>query len=412
MKTVRPVPVGTSSSRRAQPVRQTRTNPPRAYSGIGRSFGARDASGGGAGNDDEEHTEIYPAITHFADAITALPRELVRHFTLLKEVDAKIFAPEEALGQLVEAALNYPFPQPRHNQVTLQAVGSASLGGSSNASISGSVTKGPNASTPDVIDKYDRATAIYDPENLPRRHLFRQCAYTMQEMLVSLDEKNHVISTATEALDKHISRLNDCLPYVEGEISEEARYGSTKHWAYAENRAHKPNDRSRRETANVNSLTNAAATAAAEEAAARSDARKQAMLMKKGRQQHVDSDFDDHHDNRKGDKRPHGNSKKGRPTDSNTGAAAANSGVHNNPPPSKRRKVEKGPSGGAVMERSLSAAYGTNGTASKGKINSPGETPVPDPKKRSKAAATTNGQPRKRCVRHYILKINMLTSIV
>jgi hypothetical protein len=398
MKTAR-VPADASSGRRAQPVRQARTNPSRANSGLGRSVGARDASGGGgAGNDGEEQTEIYPAITHFADAITALPRELVRHFTLLKEVDAKIFAPEEALGQLITAALNYPLPQPRHNPHQIQAAGSASLGGSANASINGSVIKSRSNPTPDAIDGYDRATAVYDPENLRRRQLFRQCAYTIQEMFVSLDEKNHVISTATEALDKHMSRLNDCLPYVEKEVSDEARYGSTTHWAYSENRIHnKTNDRSRRETANVNALTNAAAAAAAEEAAARSDARKQAMLAKKGRQQHVDSDFDDHHDNRKGEKRPHGNTKKGRPADSNAASAATNGGAHGNPP-SKRRKVDKGPSGGAVMERSLSAVFGANGTVTKGKANSPRQTPVPDPKKRSKAVATTNAQPRKRYV--------------
>ncbi|KFZ08167.1 hypothetical protein V502_09508 [Pseudogymnoascus sp. VKM F-4520 (FW-2644)] len=397
MRTARQAPPDTSSGRRAQPVRQTRANPPRAHSGLGRSFGARDASGR-ISPDEEEQTEIYPAITHFADAITALPRELVRHFTLLKEVDAKIFAPEEALVQLVEKALNHPLPTRSQSTDRLQITDSTPTPGSGPMSVNGSIAYGRNTSMLDDTDNPDRASAVYDADNLPRRQLFRQCAYTMQEMLVSLDEKNHVISTATEALDKHLARLADCLPFVEGEISEEARHGSTKHWAYTENRVvNKPNERSRRENANVNHLTNAAAAAAAEEAAARSDARKQAMLAKKGRTQLAESDFDDNTDHRKdNNKRPHGNTKKGRPADtSNSGATTNGGGAHGNPP-SKRRKVDKGPNGGAVMERSISSVYGSNGVGPKGKTNSPRGTPLPDPKKRSKAAASTNGQPRKR----------------
>lgn len=404
------MPPDTSSGRRAQPVRQTRANPPRAHSGLGRSFGARDASGR-ISPDEEEQTEIYPAITHFADAITALPRELVRHFTLLKEVDAKIFAPEEALVQLVETALNHPLPARSQSTDRLQITDSTPTPGSGPMSVNGSIANARNTSIPDDADNPDRATAVYDADNLPRRQLFRQCAYTMQEMLVSLDEKNHVISTATEALDKHLARLNDCLPFVENEISEEARHGNTKHWAYTENRVvTKPNERSRRENANVNHLTNAAAAAAAEEAAARSDARKQAMLAKKGRAQLPESDFDDNTDHRRDNKRPHGNTKKGRPVEtSNSGGTTNGAAAHGNPP-SKRRKVEKGPTGGAVMERSLSSVYGSNGVAAKGKANSPRGTPLPDTKKRSKAAATTNGQPRKRYVTKWNA-INLHTNI-
>ena len=95
-----------ASSRRAQPVRQARINPPRV-SGYDRS----------TNNDHDvphdQPIDIFPALTHFTDAITALPKDLVRHFTLLKEVDAKIFAPEEALVKLVDAALKSTDAGPR-----------------------------------------------------------------------------------------------------------------------------------------------------------------------------------------------------------------------------------------------------------------------------------------------------------
>ena len=385
MKTGRQVPGETGGSRRAQPVRQTRTNPARAFGAGGRSLGARGAAARAADDDDEDQHEIYPAITHFSDAITALPRELVRHFTLLKEVDAKIFAPEETLGQMVDAALKLPLPESRHHQDTNDAGTSASI----NGSINGLMASGHGSAIVDSIEGHDRNAAIFSQENIPRRQLFRQLAFTMQEMLVSLDEKNHVISTATEALDKHTARLKYVMPYVEAEISEEARWGSTKHWAYADNRIpNKPNERSKREKENVNALSRAAAEAAAEEAQAKADRKQPARDKKSRNQHHAESDFDDH--GGKGDKRAHGNSKKSRQSD-----VAGTNGGANGPPP-KRRKVDKEAKGGSAMERSASGLHGANG-ASKGKnsVNSPRETPIPEPKKRAKPT-NTNGQPRKR----------------
>jgi hypothetical protein len=47
---------------------------------------------------------FYPALAHFTDAITALPREFRRHNSLLKEVDAKAWALEDNLMQLLKAS--------------------------------------------------------------------------------------------------------------------------------------------------------------------------------------------------------------------------------------------------------------------------------------------------------------------
>ncbi|KAF3343571.1 hypothetical protein VdG2_08365 [Verticillium dahliae VDG2] len=102
MKSAKPPSVDGPSSRRSQPVRQARTNPSRV-SNLRGPIGGRDSLPGASSSD--QPIDIFPAVTHFADAITALPKELVRHFTLLKEVDAKIFAPEETLFNLVDAAM-------------------------------------------------------------------------------------------------------------------------------------------------------------------------------------------------------------------------------------------------------------------------------------------------------------------
>jgi len=377
MKTSKAVGGDSASSRRAQPVRQARTNPPRTSISGGRPLAG---SGPLAGGLDEKDVDIFPAITHFADAITALPKELVRHFTLLKEVDAKVYAPEEQLHRLVGEVLSTPLPNPETQHNSLITTAAASAQGSVNGSaINGYAESGVDVDTPNP--------AVYDRANFTRRQRFQETVMTMSNMLVALDEKNHVISTAWEALNKQLGRIDDVMPYLDNEISEEARYGSTTHWAYPENRVVKTHSGggSRKEIVNVNTLS-AAAQLMVDEAAARSDARKQALLEKRKGRQPVESDFDDHDRHRKSQ----GGSKVRKPGDSGSGLAIANATNGN---PSKRRKVEKGPMGGIGMERSHSGVFGGAG---KGKNASPRSTPNPEGKKRSRVAAPANGISRKR----------------
>ena len=415
MKSTKAPPSDPSSSRRAQPLRQTRNNPPRSSISGSRPLGSRGSIGGGDGVSNADQTvEIFPAITQFADAISALPKELVRHFTLLKEVDAKVFGPEEELARLVDIALNTPPPTTLNYPFNSRSASTNGLHSLSN--LNNSLTNGngghAGSSTEMQGESFapvNPAYAIYHAPNMPRRRQFQACASYMQNMLVSLDEKNHVISTAGEALNKQLSRLDQCFPHIENEVSEEARHGSTTHWAYPENRTSRANPvgSSRRDAPPVNN-TSAAAQQVAEEHAARSDSRKQALLARKGaKTQHADSDFDDTHEGRKADsnKRPHGNSKARKAatataaeTTANVGLGITNgNGTNGNPP--KRRKVEKTTNAGSSTERALNGVFGINGSASKGKAASPRATPAPDgTKKPARARAAPNGQARKRYV--------------
>lgn len=409
MKTAKmPPPDPSSSSRRSQPVRQTRTNPPRANSGLNRLVDRDSLSGANAA---EQPIDIYPGVTHFADAITALPKELVRHFTLLKEVDAKVFAPEEALFQLVDAALETPPPPEPARSLNNDAssnVAPTSAPMSAQTSSSGIVANGHAPPQPSA----DGATPpnVFDPSNLPRRQLFRQTALKVQEMLVSLEEKNHVISTANDALQKQLARIDDIWPHLEGEFSEEAKWGSDTHWAYPENRAARAlntqAERTRREGA---ANLSAAALVIAEEAAARSDARKQAVAAKKSQKnQHQDSEHDDHEGKGK-----EGPAKKANTKRKTAAASAATdlsvsvglgitgpAGASSNTPAPKRRKVEKPANGGTPTEKVMNAAF-SNAKDTKAKPSaSPRATPAPDqpaPKKR-KALPNSNGQAKKRYI--------------
>lgn len=406
MKTAKPpqADAGPSSNRRAQPVRQTRTNPPRTSSGPSR-LGARGTLADARSHD--QPIEVFPAITYFTDAITSLPKDLVRHFTLLKEVDAKIFAPEETLIQLVDAVLKVNPPEPKSTNDAASSVAAASTPMSAQNSSNGFAASGAPAGSTD--DNY--SSTVFDPSNLPRRQLFRQTAFKVQEMLVSLEEKNHVISTANEALSKQLSRINDVWPHLESEFSEEAKWGSTTHWAYPENRVNRANqaERSRRDGA---ATITAAAQQLADEAAARSDARKQALIAKKGlKNQHQDSDADDHVSENKQKNEPTkkasnntGGSKARKGADAAnalvglgiSASAASHSTTNGNPAP-KRRKVadsNKPVNGGQPMERAMSSVFGNNAT--KAKNSSPRATPAPEQPKKRKALPTVNGASKKR----------------
>ncbi|KAJ6439660.1 PHD finger domain protein [Purpureocillium lavendulum] len=390
MKSARPSPVDVPAHRRSQPVRQARTNPSRASAHQAGRAG-RDAAGSGPAGD--QPIDIFPAITHFADTITALPKELVRHFTLLKEVDAKLFGQEDQLFKLVEQAANTPAPESRSvndaagepSSAPMSTQNSSSGFGPGRAVRSAPPSDNPNATAP---------SSVFDPANIPRRQLFRQTAFKIQEMLVSLDEKNHVISTANEALNRQLARIEDVWPSLESEFSDEAKWGSTTHWAYPENRNGKAShaERARRDGA---AAISAAAQALADEAAARSDARKQAVQAKRNqRNQHHDSDADDLTGRHKGEggKKPQ-SSKSRKPAEANVGLGISGATANGNPPP-KRRKVEKTTNGGEPMERAMSSVFGN--AAPKAKTSSPRGTPAPDGPKKRKALPTGSGQSNKK----------------
>lgn len=391
----KPAAAEASSHRRSQPVRQARTNPPRSLANAGRSDNARNTvNGRPLGN---QPIEIFPAITHFADTISALPKELVRHFTLLKEVDAKIFAPEEQLFKLVAAISNSSLHESRPNNDASSTAPPASAPMSTQNSSSGTVLNPPRASSAPSLDA---PTSVFDPSNIPRRQLFRQTAFKIQEMLVSIEEKNHVLSTANEALQRQLARVEDVWPYLENEFSDEAKWGSTTHWAYPENRSGGKVSHAERARRDGAAAISAAAQALADEAAARSDARKQAVQAKKSlKNQHQDSDADDLDGRHKEPGKKTGKSRKiaAVTADPNNVGLGISATTANGNPPQKRRKVEKTANGAAPPSAgAMSTVFGS--TAPKPKTGSPRGTPAPDGPKKRKALPTGSGQSKKKYV--------------
>ncbi|KHN97350.1 p33ING1b (ING1) protein [Metarhizium album ARSEF 1941] len=396
MKPAKPVAADTASHRRSQPARQARTNPSRSSAKAGRAGDGRGpVNGHPLGN---QPIEIFPAITHFADTISALPKELVRHFTLLKEVDAKIFAPQEQLFQLVAAISNSSLSEVRANNDAPGTAQPSSAPMSTQNSSSGMPLNLARASSaPSLNDASAAPTSVFDSSNIPRRQLFRQTAFKVQEMLVSLEEKNHVLSTANEALSRQLARAEDVWPYLENEFSNEAKWGSTTHWAYPENRTGSKVSHAERARRDGAAAISAAAQALAEEAAARSDARKQAVQAKRGlKNQQQDSDADDLEARQKEPpKKATAKSRKAVAADTNTTGLGISASTANGNPPPKRRKVEKTINGGnAATGGSMSTVLGAN--APKPKAGSPRGTPGPEGAKKRKALPTGSGQAKKK----------------
>ncbi|PGH11658.1 hypothetical protein AJ80_07025 [Polytolypa hystricis UAMH7299] len=362
------LPTGSNTSSIRQSARQTRTNPSRISKTISRTstsglFGIGPGSGSGAGQHSFSHPHhhhlhhnssladssssvannpnnpsiphgMYPAITHFSDAVAALPREFRRHASLLKEVDGKAWAMEDELSkQLDVASAATPYYRELHGLPKINY-------GNENGNGKEGATQQPK---PIDLDAYE------SPEARTHRNMFYNLRATLSELMITADEKNHVLWNANSELEKQLHRLEAIYPYVQGEVSEEARLGSLTHWAYASKTKAKTaggaSERPRRETAATNNQNTSVTVE---------------PTRKQRRNQVVDPDADEPRPSRKT-----GAGKQARGAGGDAGANEMLTGVPS--APAKRRRVDKGPQGAtsAPMERSVSATTAVGRGASK-----------------------------------------------
>ncbi|RMD41274.1 hypothetical protein DV735_g3855, partial [Chaetothyriales sp. CBS 134920] len=234
------VSLGTSNLRGSG--RQTRTNPTRtsktAATALRQNSLAASNTGLGVGpaaqGTSQQQHGFYPAIQHFTDAIAALPRDYRRHVSLLKEVDAKAWNLEADLQQLLTQCIAYTSSSPLGTPVARQTDQGR-----------------PSAQAP---------------------------APLLPSAASSSNAKNHVINNANEELSRHLRRLHTVWPHLANEVSEEAMYGSLKHWAYTDTNPTKKGA--------ATSRRDAAAHAAHQhesDAAHRSESRREAVAAKSKR---------------------------------------------------------------------------------------------------------------------------------
>jgi hypothetical protein len=265
---------------------------------------------------------FFPAITHFTDAVDALPREVMRHFSMMKEVEAKLHTPDEELSKLArQIAL---LPRPTANSNTTSTTTNNGL---------------PNTLSTSDLSSTDRAG------------LLRQLGYRIATVAPMLDEKIAVMSTASMTLSRQLEVMESSYRHIPEEVSVEARLGSTTHWAYVAEKEPKKtgNERTRREAAAANSYASGVGRVHdLDEAAGRSEARREALMARKIRNQHIDSDFED----RPASRKQHGKNRK-QAEQNQANAAASGLGMLNGAGSQNKRKK---PVTAPAMERSLSVA--------------------------------------------------------
>lgn len=371
--------------RRTASGRAVRVNTTRPSNYYARPFGSFAAPDSDA-PDPTVAPGFYPAMQFFTDAITALPKEMARQFTVMNEAQAKIHAPSGRFQDMLDRLLELPVPASKGGNALngnglaslgrgmLSFTGNNSLSGSASASVvNGGAAGHSNAASVDGEEENIE-------EDLARRQKYHEMGNVLKEMLPNMEEKNNGLLEAIRRLNLQLSRIDSVLPYIDEEISEEARYGSMTHWAYSDNRQRKqvpPTGVNRRDVAATNSLAAAAnAIHETEIAQARREAtRENAREKHKGRAKDmVDSDFDDK------PKKTHAKVAKSKTVGQ---AGPSGLGISGTGEPAKRRKVDKGLAAPA-MERSASGpGKGAKSAAAKEGARS---TPNAEPAKKSAKA--------------------------
>ncbi|KAF2116267.1 hypothetical protein BDV96DRAFT_599003 [Lophiotrema nucula] len=382
-----------SASDRRQSTRQGRTSVTRPTNYYARSFAGRMAAMGGMDQTPPASNTpgFLPALTHFTQSVDALPKELIKHFGLFKEVDAKIHDPEHVLELLLAEIAQLPITTvAQRNAARSRAEGEN--GANSNIQVA-SERHQQLATELFPTDFQDRSPE--EQSELYRRQLFFQLRTCIASMLPALEEKMVVLTAARATKDKGLARMNNSYAHLDGEISEEARYGSLNHWAYADKEEKKKggasHERHRREVVTANNLAAAAQLVHdADSIAAKSEARREAMLAKRNRHQQLDSDFDD-----RPAKKTHKRKAIQADSDATVGLGIISNGVTTT---GKRKKTEKALAAAAapLMERSLSGALQAAATGGRSGI-SPRATPSAENSgKRKPRAAPAPAQARKR----------------
>lgn len=287
------------SSRRSQPMRQARANPSRrsTLSTVTKNA-RRNISNVTSQQQQSVNQRFYPALASFTDSIDALPAEIIRNFTLLREVDAKACHPEEQLRRYIAAVKTLPPPaDPNEQDLALEFLRRQE---DLEQRREDALSNGENAheSSGESVEHY--------PET--RRSRLQQIRMVLQDLLPMLDEKIHVITGTAEALNKHNLRVDQAYAYVQSEIPEMYRTGNPDHWGYKPN---PPKGSARSAAAQVQATIVATQIPQDEPRFEYSVSNPRVDARREARRQgtHVGLDDEDHLQPVGLSKRPHGNSR-------------------------------------------------------------------------------------------------------
>lgn len=150
--------------------------------------------------------ELLPGLNDISDAFEALPLELIKYFTLLKEIDAKYINSVPIINHNIKSYLDK-----LHDESETGTLGSTETQAAPNGAANGKDSEAPQKNM-----------------QLRRLTLIRN---KLHEIVPCLEEKMHVASVATDVLHKHIYRINNDYKLIihNNEIPESIRIGPLNH---------------------------------------------------------------------------------------------------------------------------------------------------------------------------------------
>lgn len=270
--------------------------------------------------------ELLPGLNDISDAFEVLPMDLIKYFTLLKEIDAKCINTVPQINFLIKKYIGG-----LHE-------GKLSKDGAEGGEDSNENNNDKSENDKDKLenDKESKETSKRDLE-LRRLTLIKD---KINEIIPCLEEKMHVTSVATDLLSKHMFRINNDYKLIvnNNEIPESIRIGPLSHPAMIMD-------------ANVANGSSVDRSAQAQ----RSESRREALAAKKASKE---DNSDDHLSVKKK------KNKESTPSEALKGTPNGNPGVTNTKKRSRKENDD--------IQRPVTPGGGaTNGTAPAKKKNKP-----------------------------------------
>lgn len=186
--------------------------------------------------------DLLPGLNDITDAFEALPMDIIKYFTLLKEIDAKCINTTPQINTLIERYID-----DLHREDDSEKNGKVLANGDSQENKDNTAATGDAnglAVTPKTESNSANGTVTTKPTPLAAKQEKRLKAIKsrIHEIIPCLEEKMHVTSVAKDLMTKHMTRINADYKVIvtNNEIPELIRIGPLNHPAMTNDTTSQP----------------------------------------------------------------------------------------------------------------------------------------------------------------------------
>jgi hypothetical protein len=167
--------------------------------------------------------ELLPGLNDISDAFEALPMDLIKYFTLLKEIDAKCIGTIPQINSLIDRYIDKLHP---NTGATNEVNGSTD--DSANGKVDGSDNVNDNNAQKPINDGSEGTNLFLKPDQFKHMTVIKN---KLNEVVPCLEEKMQVTRVASDLMEKHMMRINDDYKLIinNNEIPESIRIGPLNH---------------------------------------------------------------------------------------------------------------------------------------------------------------------------------------